>query len=90
MYLGTGVAFGRKCFLAYSPWVNRVFATVNGQFDEAYYPHRPSGHRRDYGIHDKLDDAFLVHSDADFDDLHVVYKLQSLPLDNLAWDPCQI
>ena len=30
-----------------------------------------------------------MHSDADFDDVHIVHKLQSLPLDNPAWDPCQ-
>ena len=88
IYLGTGVAFGRKCFLAYSPGINRVFATVECQFDETYYPYRPAGHRRYYGIHDNRDDDFLVHTDADFDDLHVIHKLQSMPLDNPAWDPC--
>ena len=35
------------------------------------------------------DDDLLVHSDADFDDVHIVHKLQSLPLDNPAWDPGQ-
>ena len=52
VYLGTGVAFGRKCFLAYSPAINRVFATVDCQCDETYYPYRHPGHRRDYGMHD--------------------------------------
>ena len=40
VYIGTGQTFGRRAYLAYSPRLNRVFATVDVQFDETYFPFR--------------------------------------------------
>ena len=52
VYVGTGMSFGRKCFLIYCPGTHRVIASTDCQFDETYYPFRPEGQKRDYGAHD--------------------------------------
>ena len=42
MYLGVGTSHGRRAFIIYSPQTSRVYATVDAQFDETYFPFRTS------------------------------------------------
>ena len=63
VYLGTGNAFGRKAYIAYSPRLNRVFSTVDAQFDECYFPFRLVDQREHGHIapQPKLEQLSLFH-----------------------------
>ena len=39
VYVGTGMSFGRKYFLVYSPGEHKVYAMVDCQFDKTYFPY---------------------------------------------------
>jgi len=43
--LGVGTSHGRRAFIIYSPWTSRVYATVDAQFDEKYFPSRTTNQR---------------------------------------------
>ena len=63
VYIGTGQTFGRRAYLAFRPRLNRVFATVDAQFDECYFPFRLVD-QRVYGQHSKrakLEQLSLFH-----------------------------
>ena len=83
LYIGTGQSFGRKCFLVYCPGIHRVIASTDCQFDETYYPMRPPGHKRDYGVHDQQAD-YLLNSAADQVDSHIIDAVRYMPHDNPA------
>jgi hypothetical protein len=40
VYIGTGRQFGRRAFMGYSPRTNRVYASVDCEFDDTYFPFR--------------------------------------------------
>ena len=63
VYIGTGQAWGRRAYLAFSPRVNRIYATVDAQFDECYFPFRLVD-QRVFGQHakqPKLEQLSLFH-----------------------------
>ena len=40
VYIGTGRKFGRRAFMGYSVITNRVYASVDCEFDDIYFPFR--------------------------------------------------
>jgi len=47
--IGTGLQFGRKAFIEYSLRTNRVYASVDYEFNESYFPCRVCDQRvREY------------------------------------------
>ena len=90
VYVGTGMSFGRKCFLAYSPVEHKVYATVDCQFDETYFPYCPVGTRRDYGIHDSHNHDYVLHPDCDPTDEHLIDSIRNVPIQSASWNPTEI
>jgi len=43
VYLGTGKQFGRRAFMCYSARLNRVFASVDCEFDATFFPYKLAG-----------------------------------------------
>ena len=46
VYLGTGKQFGRRAFMCYSARLNRVFASVDCEFDATFFPYKLSDQRQ--------------------------------------------
>ena len=56
VYLGCGMAHGRRAFIAYSPRTNRVYATIHAEFDETHFPFRTVDQR----VRGYLDDDAIL------------------------------
>jgi len=46
VYLGTGKEFGRRAFMCCSAQLNRVFASVDCEFDATFFPYKLSDQRQ--------------------------------------------
>eukprot|EP00286_Rhodomonas_abbreviata_P021100 CAMPEP_0181305828 /NCGR_PEP_ID=MMETSP1101-20121128/9952_1 /TAXON_ID=46948 /ORGANISM="Rhodomonas abbreviata, Strain Caron Lab Isolate" /LENGTH=1956 /DNA_ID=CAMNT_0023411799 /DNA_START=677 /DNA_END=6547 /DNA_ORIENTATION=+ len=51
IFVGLGMSHGRKCWLIYTPRLNRIFVSRNVTFDETLFPLKHSD-QRVYGIYD--------------------------------------
>jgi len=70
VYLGVGTSHGRRAFIVYSPQTSRVYATVDDQFDETYFPFRTTNQRvygQDYSPSIQLEQLslYLRHAESD-------------------------
>ena len=85
VYLGCGMAFGRRAFIAYSPRLNRIFCTIHAQFDETHFPFRPCDQRvRGYLDNDaQLESLSLFHDmpNATMDELRERIANTNVPCD---------
>ena len=94
VYIGTGKAFGRRAYLAFSPRLNRVFATVDAQFDETYFPFRLVD-QRVFGHHSKqpkLEQLSLFHDlpHPTIDQLVQRINAAHVPGDDVTWPLCDL
>ena len=90
VYIGTGQTWGRRAYLAFSPRLNRVFATVDAQFDETYFPFRLVDQRA-HGMHSrhaKLEQLSLFHDlpNPTIEQLVERINSASVPGEDVTWN----
>ena len=90
VYIGTGMAFGRRAFLGYSSRLNRVYASTDCVFDEQLFPYRLVD-QRIYGYHSNmpsLEQQILYHNmpNATIEDIAKHIQTKAVP-HNTKWTP---
>jgi hypothetical protein len=93
VYIGTGMAFGRRAFLGYSSRLNRVYASTDCVFDEQLFPYRLVD-QRVYGYNSNvpsIEQQVLYNDmpDATIADLVKQLQLKAVPL-NTTWTPANL
>ena len=93
VYIGTGMAFGRRAFLGYSSRTNRVYASTDCVFDEQLFPYRLVD-QRVYGYNSsvpRLEQQVLYNDmpDATISDLAHQLQLKAVP-HNTTWTPANL
>ena len=88
VYIGTGMAFGRRVFLGYSSRLNRVYASTDCVFDEQLFPYRLVD-QRVYGYNSNipsLEQQILYNdmSDVTIVDLDQRLQMKTVP-HNTTW-----
>ena len=93
LYLGTGNAYGRRCFIGYSPRLHRVYCTLHATFDETLFPMRTVDQRaRGYADNEPLLETLSLYHDmpnATIEDLAARIQNQNVPC-NTEWSLADI
>ena len=63
VYLGTGKQFGQRAFMCYSARLNRIFASVDCEFDAAFFPYKLSDQRQRvyYDMEVRTEEVSMFH-----------------------------
>jgi len=80
VYLGIGKSHSCHAIIAYSPRTSRVYATIDVQFDETYFPFRMTNqrvYRQDYAPAIQLEQLSLFHDMPNPTVADIVERLQS-------------